>query len=53
MLVLGKTEGSGLSSRVPAETESAWVLTVSAGRVIREEIFLDHDEAREAAGLTE
>ena len=53
VLVLGRTKGSGLSSRVPAETESAWVFTVSAGKVIREDIFLDHGEALEAAGLPE
>jgi ketosteroid isomerase-like protein len=53
VLVLGRTKGSGLSSRVPAETESAWVFTVSAGKVIREDIFLDHGEALEAAGLSE
>ena len=53
VLVLGRTKGSGLSSRVPAETESAWVFTVSAGKVIREDIFLDHGEALEVVGLRE
>ena len=53
VLVLGRTEGSGLSSRAPAKTESAWVFAVSAGKVIREDIFLGHGEALQAAGLSE
>ena len=52
VLVLGRTRGIGLSSSAPAETESAWLYTVSAGKAIREDIFVDHAEALEAAGLS-
>ena len=53
VLVLGRTRGIGLSSSAPAETETAWLYTVSAGKAIREDIFVDHGEALDAAGLSE
>ena len=53
VLILGRSRGIGLSSSVPAETETAWLYTVSAGKAIREDIFLDHGEALKVAGLSE
>jgi ketosteroid isomerase-like protein len=53
LLFVGRVKGSGLSSG--AGFESAWadLLTISAGRVIREQPFFDRGEALEAAGLSE
>ena len=50
MLSIGQMRFRGLRSGVLVDTE--WVATVTLldGRVIREEIFLDHPEALEAAG---
>jgi ketosteroid isomerase-like protein len=53
LLSRGRMKGTGLSSGAPFETEWVAIGTISGGRVIREEIFVDHAEAFEAAGLSE
>jgi ketosteroid isomerase-like protein len=53
VLLLGRIKGRGLSSGAPFDDEWANLLTLSAGRVIREQIILDHAKALEAAGLSE
>ncbi|MEK6328737.1 MAG: nuclear transport factor 2 family protein [Actinomycetota bacterium] len=53
VLVVGRMKGSGLSSGPTFDNNWAVLLTVSAGRVIREQVFIDHGEALEAAGLSE
>ena len=52
LLVLGRMKGSGLSSGGAFDREWANLTTFSAGRVIREQVFLDHGEALKAAGLS-
>ena len=52
-LVVGHIRGSGLASGVSVESEWAVLFNSAAGRVIREQIFADHREALEAAGLSE
>jgi ketosteroid isomerase-like protein len=52
-LVIGRMKGSGLSSGAPVDNDYGQLWTISAGRVIREQIFMDHGEALEAAGLSE
>jgi ketosteroid isomerase-like protein len=46
-------EGSGLTSGVGLDNDWADLFTISAGRVIREQVFLDRTDALEAAGLRE
>jgi ketosteroid isomerase-like protein len=53
LLMIGRMEGSGLSSQVGIDNDWANLVTISAGRVIREQVFLDRTEALEAAGLSE
>jgi ketosteroid isomerase-like protein len=53
VLVLLRVKGSGLISGAPIDNECAYLYSISAGRVIREQIFLDHADAFEAAGLRE
>jgi ketosteroid isomerase-like protein len=53
VLVIARMTGSGLGSGVAVDNEWANLITFSAGRVIREQAFMDHGEAREAAGLRE
>ena len=53
VLVLGRVEGSGLSSGAAVGSEWANIFTVSAGRVVREQVFFDRAEGLEAAGLSE
>ena len=53
LLTVGRITGSGLSSGAAFDSDWAVLHTVSAGRVIREQVFLDHGEALEAAGLSE
>jgi ketosteroid isomerase-like protein len=49
----GHMKGTGLSSGAPFETEWVATVTINDGRVIKEEIFVDHAEALQAAGLSE
>jgi ketosteroid isomerase-like protein len=51
LLVIGRMDGSGLSSGVGFDNDWGDLFTISAGRVIREQVFLDRTEALEAAGL--
>jgi ketosteroid isomerase-like protein len=51
LLLVGRITGTGLTSGVPVNDEWAEMLTLSAGRAIREQVFFDHLEALEAAGL--
>jgi ketosteroid isomerase-like protein len=51
VLVIARMTGSGLGSGVAVDNEWATLITFSAGRVIREQHFVDHGEALEAVGL--
>ena len=53
ILLLVRMKGSGLASRAAFDTDVAYLLTNSGGRPIREQLFRSHEEALEAAGLTE
>jgi ketosteroid isomerase-like protein len=53
LLVLAHAKARGLGSGVAIDQGGAFLLTLSAGRVVREQAFLDRDEALEAAGLSE
>jgi ketosteroid isomerase-like protein len=53
VLVIARITGSGLGSGVPVDNEWANLITFSAGQVTREQAFMDHREALEAAGLRE
>lgn len=52
LLFVGRVKGSGISSGAGFESDWAVLLTISAGRVIREQPFFDRREALEAAGLS-
>ena len=52
-LVLGHMTGSGTASGAVFESEIAYLWTQSGGQLIREESFRSHQEALEAAGLSE
>jgi ketosteroid isomerase-like protein len=51
LLVIGRAEGRSPRSSVPLTVDWCFLLTVSAGRVSREELFFDRGEAFRAAGL--
>jgi ketosteroid isomerase-like protein len=51
LLVAVSLKGSGLSSGAPVADGGGFLVTFSAGRVIREEVYFDRDEALQAAGL--
>jgi ketosteroid isomerase-like protein len=53
VLTLGRIKGSGVRSGAPVDIECGFLFTVSAGRVIREQVFFSQEEALEAAGLSE
>ena len=53
LLSVGHMRFRGRSSGVPVNTEWVAMVTTLDGRVIREQILLDHAEALEAAGLSE
>lgn len=53
VLTIGRMKGSGLSSGAPFDTEWANLVTISAGLVVRDQVFRSHREALEAAGLRE
>ena len=52
-LIVARMVGSGASSGASFDREVAYLLTVSDGLAIREQVFLSHREALEAAGLSE
>jgi ketosteroid isomerase-like protein len=51
LLLLGRMKGIGAGSGAAFDSEVAYVLTLSGGRIIREESFRSHAEAFEVAGL--
>jgi len=53
VLMLGRMEGSGLTSGVMIDNDWADLFTIARGRVVREQVYLDRAEALEAAGLSE
>jgi ketosteroid isomerase-like protein len=54
VLLLGRVKGSGFSSGAAfGNEEVAYLFTISAGRIIREQDFSSHEQALEAAGLRE
>jgi ketosteroid isomerase-like protein len=53
LLVIGRIRSSGLSSDAAIDTDYADLFTLSAGRVIREQAFLNRANALEAVGLSE
>jgi ketosteroid isomerase-like protein len=52
-LVIGRITSSGLSSGAAIDSDFANLFTLSAGRVIREQVFFDRAEALKAVGLRE
>jgi hypothetical protein len=52
-LVIGHIRSSGLSSGAAIDSDFANLFTLSAGRIIREQVFFNRAEALEAAGLRE
>jgi ketosteroid isomerase-like protein len=53
VLLLGRLEGRGLASGVPVSAPLDILYDLRDGKVSRMHSFLDHDEALQAAGLTE
>jgi ketosteroid isomerase-like protein len=53
LMVRGRVRGIGPSSGAAIDDEWATLLTLSAGRAVREQAFFDDAEAREAVGLSE
>ena len=53
MLVLGRIRGIGLSSGATFDNEWTTLVTIPAGRVVREQPFLSHQKGLDAAGLSE
>ena len=51
LLLLTRMIGKGLGSGAEFESEAAYLISFSEGRLIREEPFRSHAEALEAAGL--
>ena len=52
-LAIGRIRSSGLTSGAATDTDYANLFTLSNGRVIREQVFFDHADALQAAGLSE
>ena len=52
LLVLGKIHLRGRESRVESDQPMAWLIGFREGRVLRMEMFPDHSDALEAAGLS-
>jgi ketosteroid isomerase-like protein len=53
VLLLGRMEGRGRASGVRVDTPVAEIMDFEDGKLSRDRVFLDHDEARRAAGLSE
>jgi ketosteroid isomerase-like protein len=53
LLLLARNKGSGPSSGAAVDMKTAFLFTLAAGQVIREQLFLDRNAAFEAAGLQE
>lgn len=52
ILLTGRMSGSGVGSGAAVDTEWAMLIDVERGELVREEVFFDHDKARDAAGLS-
>jgi ketosteroid isomerase-like protein len=52
LLITGELKGTGLTSGIVVGQPSAFLLTMSRGLAIREQVFLDQAEAYQAAGLS-
>ena len=52
-LVIGRIKSSGLSSGAAIDSDFANLFTLSAARVIREQVFFNRFEALDAAGMSE
>jgi ketosteroid isomerase-like protein len=53
VLVVTTHHARGRISAVPISDQTAQVMTVADGRIVRQEFFASRDEALEAAGLSE
>ena len=53
VLVLFRLKARGKDSGATAETRPGWIYTIRNGLTVRIDAFLDREEAREAARLTE
>jgi ketosteroid isomerase-like protein len=53
LVVLGDVTTRGRASGVPVSHEYAWVATLSDGKIIHQQEYLNHGEALEAVGLRE
>jgi ketosteroid isomerase-like protein len=53
LLVIGHIKSSGVSSGAAIDSDFANLFTLSAGRVIREQVFFNRHEALKVAGLSE
>jgi ketosteroid isomerase-like protein len=53
LLVIGRIRSSGLSSGAAIDSDFANLFTLSAGQIIREQVFFNRAEALELAGLRE
>ena len=53
VMMIGRIRGTGLSSGATFNDQWGVIFTISDGQVVREEVFFDHAEALQAAGLSE
>jgi ketosteroid isomerase-like protein len=53
VLFVGRIAGVGVTSGAAVDTDWALLYTLSHGQIVREQPFFDHQEAFEAAGLSE
>jgi ketosteroid isomerase-like protein len=51
VLILGELHMRGRGSGVELDQPMGWLITVRDGRLLRMDVYTDHDEARRAAGL--
>jgi ketosteroid isomerase-like protein len=53
VVALGRIQGRGRASGVEIETPAAWVWQIRNGRATYMQVYFDHSEGLEAAGLSE
>jgi ketosteroid isomerase-like protein len=53
LVVLARVGGTGPASGIRIDQDTAFLITLSEGRVMHERVILDHSEAVTAAGLSE
>jgi ketosteroid isomerase-like protein len=53
LLLIGRIRGTGSSSGASIDNDWAVLFEIAGGQMVREQIFLDHAKALEAAGLSE